>query len=66
MKILKNLKQNVLIKGGHSNSKILTDVFFNNSEVIFLEIKKLKLKILMALDVHFPALLQHFYHVENL
>ncbi len=44
-KILKKLgAKNVLIKGGHSNSKILTDVFFNNSEVVFFRNKKIKTK----------------------
>ena len=57
--------KNVLIKGGHIKSKILTDLFLNNSEIVFLKIKKLLLEILTEQVVHYLVLLQCFYHVEK-
>ena len=64
--LLKLGVKNVLIKGGHKKSKYTEDVFLNKKKLKFLKIKKLKLKIHMELVVLYQALLQLFYHVENL
>ncbi len=36
--------KNVLLKGGHIKSSTLTDLFFNNSEVVYFKNKKIKTK----------------------
>ena len=58
--------KNILLKGGHLNSKILRDLFFNNKEYkVFFEQKKSIQTILMAQVVLCQAQLQLFYLVEN-
>ena len=54
--LLKLGVKNVLIKGGHLNSKIMQDVFLNKNEILFLKIEKLIQKILTVLDVHYQVL----------
>ena len=39
--LLKLGVKNVLIKGGHIKSKILTDLFLNNSEIVYFKNKKI-------------------------
>ena len=66
-KILLDLgAKNVLIKGGHLNSKTLRDIFVNKKETAIFTNKKLKQKILMELVVRFQVQLLHFIHVEKL
>ena len=65
-KILLDLgAKNVLIKGGHLESKILKDIFVNKKEIAIFTNKKIKTKTLMELDVHYLVQLQPIMDVEK-
>ena len=48
--------KNVLLKGGHLKSKMIYDILATKKELKFFQKEKLKQKILMELDVHYPRL----------
>ena len=61
--LLQQGAKNVLLKGGHTKSKNVIDVFLNKKEIrLFKNEKKLKLKILTVQVVPCQVQLLHFYH----
>ena len=64
--LLKLGAKNVLIKGGHRNTKYMEDILLNNKEIKIFKNKKIKTKNTMEQVVLYQALLQLFCHVENL
>ena len=63
--LLKFGVKNILIKGGHRNTKIMQDVFLNKKELLIFKNKKIKTKIPTVLAVHYQLQLQLFLHVEK-
>ena len=64
-KLLSFGAKNVLIKGGHLNTKKVEDVFLNKSDLKIFTNFRYKTRILMALGVHYQVQLQLFSHVEK-
>ena len=64
--LLKLGVKNVLIKGGHRNTKIIQDVLLNKKGIKILKIRKLILKTPMEPAARYQVQsLQHFLHVEK-
>ena len=57
--------KNVLIKGGHLDTKKVEDIFLNKSDFKIFLAPDTKLKIHMVQDVHYQVQLQLFFHVEK-
>ena len=57
---------NVLIKGGHLASNNVQDIFVSKSDIKFLIVRDIILKILMEQVAPYLVQSPLFYHVENL
>ena len=64
--LLKFGVKNILIKGGHRNTRTMQDVLLNKKELKIFKIKKLKQKTHMELDAPYQVQSQHFLLVEKI